>query len=191
MMKDVSVRDLITGLREQCAKNLKQTLGQRMFGFKGGQYSEPVSAERLYRSDGSYMENRVRKIPLPSDPELLRRAAVGGNECDCCKKSLADLNVPRLEACAKCKMAYYCSKECQVTAWKQGHKKACRAPESRMAGDVMRLQGLQSKPELNLHLVQLVEELDNGRWQVVLCSAEGEKMMSVASGNLLHIRPAK
>ena len=28
--------------------------------------------------------------------------------------------------CAACKMVFYCSKKCQVSAWKQGHKKECK-----------------------------------------------------------------
>eukprot|EP00980_Cylindrotheca_fusiformis_P015541 scaffold4424_cov102-Cylindrotheca_fusiformis.AAC.1 len=40
--------------------------------------------------------------------------------CDYCKKSSAE----KLALCARCKMISYCSKECQVAAWK-AHKKVC------------------------------------------------------------------
>ncbi|XP_064620987.1 uncharacterized protein LOC135483865 [Lineus longissimus] len=34
-----------------------------------------------------------------------------------------------LKTCSKCKMAKYCSKECQVKDWKASHKRECRPPE--------------------------------------------------------------
>ncbi|KAM3574986.1 hypothetical protein VYU27_003112 [Nannochloropsis oceanica] len=33
----------------------------------------------------------------------------------------------RTLACAKCKAAWFCSKDCQTTAWKAGHKEACKS----------------------------------------------------------------
>lgn len=29
--------------------------------------------------------------------------------------------------CSRCKQACYCSKECQLQHWKNGHKKECKA----------------------------------------------------------------
>jgi hypothetical protein len=37
----------------------------------------------------------------------------------------------KLQACARCKLVAYCSKACQVTHWKNGHKQACVALEDR------------------------------------------------------------
>jgi hypothetical protein len=34
----------------------------------------------------------------------------------------------RLLCCGKCRSANYCSKECQIAHWKNGHKKVCKAP---------------------------------------------------------------
>ena len=31
-----------------------------------------------------------------------------------------------LKACARCRMVFYCSRECQNTAWKEGHKLECK-----------------------------------------------------------------
>jgi len=44
------------------------------------------------------------------------------HECDICK-------TPTTKACARCKTSYFCSAECQKSAWKK-HKKVCKAPTS-------------------------------------------------------------
>lgn len=42
----------------------------------------------------------------------------------------------RMRACSACKVARYCSKECQLLDWKQGsHKASCQALRHRKAGD--------------------------------------------------------
>eukprot|EP00656_Telonema_subtile_P014767 TRINITY_DN17639_c0_g1_i2.p1 TRINITY_DN17639_c0_g1~~TRINITY_DN17639_c0_g1_i2.p1 ORF type:complete len:760 (-),score=181.63 TRINITY_DN17639_c0_g1_i2:17-2296(-) len=43
-----------------------------------------------------------------------------GSFCDCCGKK-----VQTLLKCARCKTVAYCSKECQKTHWKAGHKDKC------------------------------------------------------------------
>jgi len=42
------------------------------------------------------------------------------HKCDVCKTATT-------KACARCKTSYFCSAECQKTAWKK-HKKTCKAP---------------------------------------------------------------
>ena len=87
--------------------------------------------------------------------------------------------------------AYYCTRECQVAAWRQRHKQACRKPDQREVGDLMTRRKLEAKPELNFCLVVLKEELPNGRWKVEIVGAREPKIkfLSVAPGNLAHIRP--
>ena len=43
----------------------------------------------------------------------------------------------KLRACSQCKLAWYCSKECQGADWKRGHKKACKTLQTQttMAGN--------------------------------------------------------
>jgi len=41
-------------------------------------------------------------------------------KCALCSKTCADLLV-----CARCKVENYCSKKCQVSAWRNGHKRTC------------------------------------------------------------------
>ena len=43
--------------------------------------------------------------------------------CDNCGKQLEKVNAKQ---CAACNMASYCSKECQVSDWRNGHKKQCK-----------------------------------------------------------------
>ena len=44
------------------------------------------------------------------------------HKCDVCKTATT-------KACARCKTSYFCSAECQKSAWKK-HKKRCKAPTS-------------------------------------------------------------
>lgn len=38
--------------------------------------------------------------------------SAGGDTCDCCDLASLELETPELRKCARCQMAYYCSKEC-------------------------------------------------------------------------------
>jgi len=48
-------------------------------------------------------------------------------KCDVCKTTTT-------KACARCKTSYFCSAECQKSAWKK-HKKTCKAPTSPPANE--------------------------------------------------------
>jgi len=166
--------------------------------FTKNQYLQGIvfSNERFFGS--------MELVPQSVDAELFRRTSeFGGMECDFCHKTVQELGVTTLKSCSRCKAAYYCGTECQTTAWKMGHKGACRSPKSRQVGDLMRIQGLKNRPELNGRLVRLwVPEFSNettvtaDRWQVSLFAEHEEgddmtKAFSVDAKNLLHIRPAK
>ena len=53
---------------------------------------------------------------------------LSGGECDHCDKNTGSSNLKR---CAGCKIAFYCSKECQKAAWKSGHKADCNSIQAR------------------------------------------------------------
>ena len=50
--------------------------------------------------------------------------SVGQSRCDNCSKEAKACE--KFKQCSKCKAQCYCSKECQVEAWKAGHKKDCK-----------------------------------------------------------------
>jgi len=49
------------------------------------------------------------------------------HKCDVCKTATT-------KACARCKISYFCSAECQKSAWKK-HKKTCKAPTREAANE--------------------------------------------------------
>mmetsp|Transcript_28560 Transcript_28560/g.52145 ORF Transcript_28560/g.52145 Transcript_28560/m.52145 type:complete len:638 (-) Transcript_28560:200-2113(-) len=55
----------------------------------------------------------------------LKPGMISHGECDYCGKVT---DSPK--RCAACKAVCYCSKDCQVTAWKNGHKKQCKKLKS-------------------------------------------------------------
>ena len=50
--------------------------------------------------------------------------SIGKKSCAHCHKSADDVT-GALKQCSKCKAMWYCSKECQVEAWKMGHRADC------------------------------------------------------------------
>jgi len=42
-----------------------------------------------------------------------------------CENCGSDGNTNPLKTCSRCKLVYYCSKECQTIHWKKGHRKTC------------------------------------------------------------------
>jgi tetratricopeptide (TPR) repeat protein len=184
MMQEKTVRELVNAQRKLCTDNLA-TLENPLSSFTST--SERQGPQ--LRSDGSYyVTSKFMQKPL-NNSEILRRTAVGGNECDVCHKTLSELGVATLECCGKCKSAYYCGLACQRSAWKAGHKEACRRPDERRPGDMMRLMGLEARPELNGRLVTIVAPQPNNRWQVKLYPEES--VIFVSTTKLLHLRPGK
>ena len=46
-------------------------------------------------------------------------------KCSYCLKKAEDFPGGKLKNCARCSGAWYCGRDCQVAAWKAGHKLDC------------------------------------------------------------------
>lgn len=55
---------------------------------------------------------------------MMQLESTGKKSCAHCHKK-ADSATGALKQCSKCKAMWYCSKECQVEAWKMGHRGDC------------------------------------------------------------------
>jgi len=64
------------------------------------------------------------KAELVEVEDMLKKPT---HKCDVCKTATT-------KACARCKTSYFCSAECQKSAWKK-HKKTCKAPTKEAANE--------------------------------------------------------
>lgn len=153
------------------------------------QVSIGVKANLHKKLQSPFHARRVHHVPCALDDALVDRLIAGGGKCDCCQKS-RDEAEGGLMQCSRCKMAYYCSSNCQSRAWKSGHKKACRSHNQIEVDDYMVLRGIESRPELNHALVRVVAPSKNrpGRWDVLVLYRY--ESFSVSAEKLAHIRPA-
>ena len=94
----------------------------------------------------------------------------------------------KLSCCRKCKLAYYCSLECQRGGWKV-HKPQCRSPGEHRTGDVVMLQKLQARPELNGECFVVLGPDDSkpDRWLVENVHLQGGLSLSVRSETMRHM----
>lgn len=151
------------------------------------------------RSNGTPMpySNRQSEIALGPLPTAFTKEqgdfllSVGGERCDCCKETRAAKGLKHLLQCSQCKRAFYCSSECQRQQWKAGHKKHCRKPGEIKPSDIRRINGIQSKPEINGKLVEVMAVDPNNatRWQVRIPG--GDRSLSLAPDKLEQLRPLK
>jgi hypothetical protein len=86
--------------------------------------------------DKSNTNTNVLENPLSSSPQPIhwvQTLELGYDEpatpspiCFGCGKETGDPSVTNLSKCAKCQVAAYCSRDCQIQDWKEGrHKVAC------------------------------------------------------------------
>lgn len=186
----------VGGLIDQVVKQAEEHLANLEKTFT----SAPSTTPSLkIRSDGSAKlpSARMNGIPMGplaaplSDDECDWLVSVGGGECDHCKKTLKKLGMKHLLLCSKCKLAFYCSADCQGRQWRAGHKDACRKPGQVKEGDYVRIDGLVSRPELNGIVVQVQGALSTqpGCFEVRIHG--GDASISVAHEKLQQLRPRK
>ncbi|ORY44018.1 hypothetical protein BCR33DRAFT_233483 [Rhizoclosmatium globosum] len=97
---------------------------------------------------------------------MCQRVVAFKSVCVVCKTTSGDAQ-RKLEYCAACKTVKYCSKECQRVHWKAGHKRCCRPAQDLRKGDIVQLQGLVARSDLNGSYRELGEfNQEKGRWEV-------------------------
>lgn len=94
----------------------------------------------------------------------------------------------KLQRCAKCRLAYYCSPACQRAGW-AAHRPHCRTPGEHRAGDIVRLQAVEDRPTLNGQLFCVLRQDLNkaGCWLLQHQGHEGLEAVSVHEHSMRHV----
>ncbi|KAG4079827.1 hypothetical protein HA402_014958 [Bradysia odoriphaga] len=84
--------------------------------------------------------------------------------CGSCLKTQSQLANP-LKRCAKCRLQFYCSRECQKSDWKS-HKKTCGSTRAEPTStfDAASSTGYQNNPQAICYIPKPFTALDNGTW---------------------------
>ncbi|CAB9508727.1 expressed unknown protein [Seminavis robusta] len=67
-------------------------------------------------------------------------SAIPGDQCDCCGKAKQGTTGP-MKVCERCKVTYYCKRDCQAKHWKDQHSKLCRKKGEFRVGDWVETRG--------------------------------------------------
>jgi hypothetical protein len=128
-------------------------------------------------------------VPTAEEKLLLDRRDVGGMFCDCCGKTLEELQLPSFQRCARCLMVFYCSPACQKEHWKKkGHKLSCRENGQIEIGDDMHLLKQQPSGRTIFEFVKVIASVAGDRWQVKHYGSG--IIVTVNAANLIRLRPA-
>ena len=118
----------------------------------------------------------------------------GGAQCDHCGKTAEEAGLPCLHKCKQCRMAFYCSVECQAARWSSGgHREHCKKFGRFGVGDKLVLFGLKKRNDLNTSLVEVFGKSSPDRLNVRICYPPLHEGTAVAAKktNLRHHRPMK
>ena len=120
--------------------------------------------------------------------------SIGGLACDHCGKTAEEAGLPCLHKCKQCRMAFYCSVECQAARWSDGgHREHCKKFGRFNIGDKLVLLNLKKRSGLNTSLVEVIGKTSPERLNVRICyppQHEGT-VVAVKKTNLRHHRPMK
>jgi len=166
-----------------------------------------VEQHSYNRTSGVVISGLARSTEMTHfdvDADNFDALAPGGLSCDCCeRRAEPDGGGERLDlkVCSRCKLIYYCSKECQKSHW-QVHKSFCCSPGTFLVGDRALVVGIQGRKDLNNHVVTVQQERKSAssdkkeeeqrevRWA---CKLQGEdgKILAFKAENLRRLRPRK
>ena len=110
--------------------------------------------------------------------------SVGGAFCDHCRKSRQDALVVNLFKCDDCRLAHYCSKNCQKEAWDAGHNQYCRKVGCFNVGDLVLFEGGE-KGRRHATVVEKCEDSNLLKCKII----KTEETEVVDKKELRHIRP--
>ena len=125
--------------------------------------------------------------PKEAQPAEAPKAPAPPVACSECKALCEEQTL----TCSRCKRAHYCSKACQVRAWRSGHKRVCAPATAFRAGQRCVVKGLRSSPELNGRVVVVVGPsgaAGGERWTVRTAADEagGARRLAVRPENLME-----
>lgn len=150
--------------------------------------SEDILADELHE-----YELKLVLGPYGTDEdvqELVKRCRVGGGKCDQCGRKKGDRFIldtgkeskVKLMAYGRCKMVYYCSRDCALAGWKSIHKQACRMPRQIEVGDLVKVTAISA-------IMQVIEKDDGDTWLLGVIKGNHDSGVTVRSESIEPIRP--
>ena len=83
-----------------------------------------AEAHRVTKQTFKKMYKNFTKIDGEEYTKLKKKSLI--RYCACCNRT-EEKSGPALSKCSRCKIFYYCNRDCQVKHWNEGHKKTCKA----------------------------------------------------------------
>ena len=75
----------------------------------------------------SFFDHMQEAAPAFAESGISPAQSISGASTRCSTCGKTETEVAKLSLCSGCRSTRYCSKECQIRAWKEGHKLACKA----------------------------------------------------------------
>lgn len=153
----------------------------------------------VYQGGSLIYDTNIFDRPLIFAPggiygEFQNYLTTGGSQCDHCGKTAEQAGLPCLHKCKQCRMAFYCSVECQAARWSGGgHREHCKKFARFNIGDKLVLFNLKKRSDLNASLVEVIGKTLPDRLNVRICyppELEGT-IVAAKKSNLRHHRPMK
>jgi MYND finger len=173
--------------RQMCVQLCNQVLASEIQDDKWITKMKNIAIDLLDAERG-----RVLAWTNPDGKEI-HVGGYGRLNCDCCGVWVKDYGADFLQCCGRCKMAFYCSEECQKKDWKFGHKSLCRKRGEFHLGDTVYYHDPSGKmtSEIILHVLAPLKCINKkGKPQKYLVACRSRQVcIPVATKHLFRIRP--